>query len=343
MNDFTVFYVAPLKFGTTSFQRYCSLCMINQKSVGIDTSIYNKVFLFLYKLCFRLFKVHLDLVGANKKILNLEFGDSDIIIIDKGLTIKPNTLKILKYRNKNIKIVSYSPDDMMNPDNQSVQYLSCFQYYDIHFTTKSYNVDELKSIGAKTVLFVNNAYSEIFHSKFNFPDSSYSFDISFIGSYEEQRFKSLKRIVEMYPLNKIFIAGNWKPEHYDYFKQSGIEFHKGELTYPLYNQIIAKTKVNLCFLRKVNRDLQTTRSIEIPAMGGFMLAEYSEEHNLLFTKEIEASYFKNDEELLKKIDFFLKNDGARERIRSAGYAKCHEGDYTNRKLMTYIINQAKIN
>lgn len=343
MNDFTIFYVAPLKFGTTSFQRYCSLCMINQKSVGIDTAIYSKASLFLYKLCLRLFNVHLDLVGTNKKIINLDFGDGDVIIIDKGLTIKPKTLKILKHRNKSIKIVSYSPDDMMNPDNQSVQYLSCFQYYDIHFTTKSYNVDELKSIGAKKVLFVNNSFSEIFHSRFNFHNTLYNYDISFIGSYEEQRFESLKKIFRKYSNNKIFIAGNWKKANYDFFKQSGIEFHKGELSYPLYNQIVAKTKVNLCFLRKINRDLQTTRSLEIPAMGGFMLAEYSEEHNLLFSREMEASYFKNDEELLQKIDYFLKNDDERERVRSAGYTKCQEGDYTNRKLMTYIVNQTKIN
>ena len=37
-----------------------------------------------------------------------------------------------------------------------------------------------------------------------------------------------------------------------------------------YAKVVNATRINLGFLRKANRDRQTTRSIEIPACRGFM-------------------------------------------------------------------------
>lgn len=337
MSNYTILYVGPLKFGSTSYHRYCSLCSVNHRTEGLDTTIYNKALIFFYKLCLRVFKIHLDLIGINKKILNFQFDYNGIIIIDKGLTIKRQTLIKLKSRYKSLKVISYSPDDMMNIHNQSRQYLNCISHYDIHYTTKSYNVKELSSLGAKKVEYVNNAFSEIFHTQINLDGFYYKYDISFIGSYEEERLHSLEKIIEKFVDYKIFIAGNWKSEHYEFFKNSGLDFYKGELVFPTYNQVVSQSKINLCFLRKVNRDLQTTRSIEIPAMGGFMLAEYSSEHESLFESNVEASYFESDDQLIEKIDYYLKNEEIRETIKKRGYKKCLNADYSNRNLMSSMI------
>ena len=63
---------------------------------------------------------------------------------------------------------------------------------------------------------------------------------------------------------------------------------------------IAAMQINLGFLRKVNRDIQTDRSVEIPACGGFMLAEYSTEHSLLFKEGVEAVFYRNQNELAER-------------------------------------------
>ena len=69
-----------------------------------------------------------------------------------------------------LRIVCYSPDDMINPDNQSAQYLAGIPSYDLHVTTKSYNVEELRALGARDVHFVDNAYDPATHRPFELTD-----------------------------------------------------------------------------------------------------------------------------------------------------------------------------
>ena len=80
---------------------------------------------------------------------------------------------------------------------------------------------------------------------------------------------------------------------------------------------VAHSKINLCFLRKGNRDLQTCRSIEIPAMGGFMIHERNAEISDLLQEDREAVYF-SDHEVLEKVTHWLSNDRGRRCIASQG-------------------------
>jgi len=102
---------------------------------------------------------HKDTTGVNYKIIKaLKDIPIDILWIDKGLTIKAETLRWVKRNVQNCIILGYSPDDMFSRHNQSREFLTGLKDYDLFVTTKSYGVEELKSLGAKRVLFVGNSF-----------------------------------------------------------------------------------------------------------------------------------------------------------------------------------------
>jgi spore maturation protein CgeB len=52
-----------------------------------------------------------------------------------------------------------------------------------------------------------------------------------------------------------------------------------------------------------------------------MLSEYSDDLNSMFQEGKEAEYFRNKEEMLEKIKYYLIHDKEREKIAEAGYKR----------------------
>ena len=72
----------------------------------------------------------------------------------------------------------------------------------------------------------------------------------------------------------------------------------------------------------MNRDLQTTRSVEIPACGAFMLAERTEEHLELFEEGKEAEFFGSRDELLQKVRYYLTHAEDANRLPPPAAERC---------------------
>jgi spore maturation protein CgeB len=90
-------------------------------------------------------------------------------------------------------------------------------------------------------------------------------------------------------------------------------------------------------LRVINRDLHTSRSLEIPACGGFLLAERTGEHAELFEDMSEAVFFGDDQELLRLIRHYLSDDEQRNLIRMRGLKRCQDSDYSYDKMVEEIL------
>lgn len=279
--------------------------------------------------------------GLHREILEaLARQPFDGIWIDKVLELMPETLEEARRRWPHLRIVGYSPDDMMNPDNHPREYPRTLPWYDIYFTTKSYNVAELQALGCRRVVFVGNAFHPTIHRPVAVTEEErrrLGGPVGFIGGAERERATSLARLAAAGVPVRV-----WGDEWPAWKRRLGASFEvAGESLFgPDYAKLICAFDVNLCFLRKVNRDLQTTRSIEIPACGAFMLAERTDEHRALFEEGREAEFFSSDEELIDKTRFYLDRPDLRRAIAAAGRERCLRSGYSYLERMRSMLEAA---
>jgi hypothetical protein len=263
----------------------------------------------------------------NARLLELVRAERpDLVWIEKGLTIHPATLRRARKLRPGCRLVSYSADDMMNPRNQSRYWRRSVALYDVHVTTKTHNIDELYAAGARRVVFTPKSYDPHTHRPLALSEAdrvAFGARVGFIGSWEAERARSIRFLGEHGIPVRVWGAG-WDrlgPP------PPAVRIENRGLYGMEYAMGINGTDINLCFLRKSNRDRQTARSIEIPACGAFMLAERTDEHLELFREGEEADFFASDRELLDKIRYYLEHDDERRRIARAGRRRCLRSGY----------------
>ena len=211
---------------------------------------------------------------------------------------------------------------------QSSQFLEHLQLYDVFFTTKSYNVAELKAMGCVRVHLVGNGYDPHLHRPVSLTPverESLGGPVGFIGTREFERLRCLQQLARDGVRVRVW-GGEWRESDRNH---ANLVLERRLLWGDLYAKAIAAFEINLCFLRRLNRDHQTTRSVEIPACGKFMLAERTDEHLELFDEGNEAEFFGSYEELLDKIVFYRSRPDLRDRIGAAARARCERSGYSN--------------
>jgi len=317
-------------------QRGTAMASLGLKIDWFDFGYHKDIRFLVYRAIRKILGIEVDLLGVNRKLKNkLSAANYDILWVDKGLLIKKNTLTTVKQDLHCKYLVHYSPDDMLNPGNQSRHYLEALPEYDLHITTKSYNCRELKELGAKKVVYIQNSFDPMVHRPISLtPDerARLACDVGFVGAFESERAQYIKYIA-LNGIPVIVRGQGWGNS------SENLTIKPGWYADLEYSKIINATKINLCFLRKANRDLQTTRSVEIPACGGFMLAERTEEHRHLFKEGVEAEFFDSQQELFDKIRYYLDNDEARKSIAIAGRNRCVKDGYDNLSRLRTILNE----
>ena len=289
--------------------------------------VYKQQISFVYRL-FNRIRLPLDIDNINRRMMDsIRLFNPDILFIIKGLSIYPWNLSKIRSKYPKIKIVSWSLDDMYGWHNRSFYYNYGLKYYDIVFSTKSYNITELKLMGAKRVEFLYQAYSKVFHNPCPLHNcKKHHRDILFIGYAEKERYSSIQYLAR-HGLEIDIYGSGWDDKRY-LNSHPNIKINRYDLLGDKYAEALSCYKISLCFLRKINRDLHTSRSVEIPACGGFMIAERTKEHKKLFEEDREAVYFDTNEELLEKTKYYLNNEQDRRKIALAGYNRTKQSKYS---------------
>ncbi|MEO5374900.1 MAG: glycosyltransferase [Alphaproteobacteria bacterium] len=284
-----------------------------------------------------------DLAGANvalRQVAEVE-GNWDVVWLDNARTIRRSTLEAVRAASPGCRLVWYCEDDMMNPRHRTRWIEGCLDLFDVWSTTKSYNTrpEELPSLGVRRTLRVDNAYDPDLHRPLPVSDEErarFGADVAFVGTFERPRADSMVRLAEAGIACRVW--GNGWGALKDRHPLLVIEDR------PVYGddyaRAIAASRINLCFLRRFNRDLQTCRSMEIPACGGFMMHERNDEIAALFTEDREAAFFGSDDELVSQCRRWLADDEGRRRVALDGRTRVQTDDHTHRAQVSRILAAA---
>lgn len=335
-----ILFVGPLYAGSTSRQRMECLAKLGHRVACADQlpgRMIERRFTLAWKVRRRLFG-DWDESRLNARLLAWPASPApDLVWVEKGLTVEAATLRALRARWPGARLLNYSPDDQFNPRNQSRQWLAGLPLYDLHVTTKTFNVAELRAAGARDVFYVGKGYSPEVHRPLPVTPGDrerLGADVGFIGWPETARERSMRHLARHGVPVRVW--GPWPRSK----AAPNLRVEGRPLWADDYARAISATRINLGFLRRVNRDRHTTRSIEIPACGGFLLAERTPEHLELFREGVEAEFFAGDGELLEKARWYLAHEPERARIAEAGLRRCRESDYSNDHQLAIVLEHA---
>ena len=246
-----------------------------------------------------------------------------LVFASKALHFDGNILEDIR-RASGAMLVHWHPDDYRNRENSSADFASALTTYDVQITPKTFNVPEFLEDGARRVEFVPYSYDPDVHRPVR-PRTGPPCQAVFVGTFEPER----AGILEHAAREGIDLEV-WGSYWHRLPKRSPLRPHcrYREVRADDMAAAFASARLSLGFLRKANRDLHTARTFEIPASGGVMLAERTEEQRAFFEEGKEALYFDSAAEMVASIRDYAARPDELARIRAAAFDRCRTGRYS---------------
>jgi glycosyltransferase involved in cell wall biosynthesis len=267
-----------------------------------------------------------------------------LIFIYRGTHITPSTLVVLKRALPVCELFGYNNDDPFaagHPPWLWRHFMNCVPIYDLVFAYRKHNLAEYQDSGAKRVKLL----MPWFLPEKDIPLAegeaiANNFDIVFVGHYEsDERIEYLQRLSE-----SNFTFGLFGPDWDRAPECDWLKKHQPVL--PVrgnkYREILISSKVALCFLSSLNRDTYTRRCFEIPAIGVFMLCQYSDDLAQIYEDGVDAVFFHNPDDMIEKIEYYTRHDELREQIAANGRARVVRDKHDIASRMDYVLNQMTI-
>lgn len=196
-------------------------------------------------------------------------------------------------------------------------------HYDFVFTIDLAALEFYKKNGHKHVYQLPLATDpEIFRPKVM--EGQSKSDICIVGYPYPDRVQHVQFLLQNTPYN-IRVVGNWKKPLYYYQNNPKLIINEGwvkpSIAADFYNyaKIILNTHRPFNLKHNQNRlgiegKSINNRTFDVAACGAFQLIEFKEDLPNHFVEDVEIAAFKSNEELLKKIEYYLQNDIEREKM-----------------------------
>lgn len=266
----------------------------------------------------------------------------DLCYVDGGEWVTPKVISLLRSHAK--KVINYNIDDPIGARDGArfKAYRQSLPYYDLNVVVRQENVAEAEKLKVKKIMRVYRSADEISHAPRKLTEMDHQIwdsEVLFLGTWFPERGPFLLELIQRgVPLS--IRGSNWHkaPE----WTQLKACWKGGAIAGDDYAKAIQCAKVNLGLLSKENRDLHTTRSLEIPALGGLFCAERTSEHIAMYQEGKEALFWKSAQECAEVCRFALSDENRRQTIAAAGHRRVKKNGHYNETILTMILNASEL-
>jgi spore maturation protein CgeB len=230
--------------------------------------------------------------------------------------------ELLRLRAAGVTTGVFSSDDPWNARQRVEWYLAALREDDVVFTPRGHTVPEFQAIGCVRVENMPFGYDERFTVA---PVAAVPGpEVLFVGGADQDRAAFMTAFAgEEVPAS---VVGSY----WGRYPIAGVT----DLGHRSPEEVAALTlaaKVNLCLVRRANRDGHVMRTYEMAATGATMVVEDTADHRALFGTEGEAVvYFRTPEEAAAKSRALLADEPLRLQLRAEAQRRVVTGANTYR-------------
>lgn len=292
----------------------------------------------LAQWCFRTGSAGVAGIIAHRVQRAVASDSFDVVWVDGGEFVSPELVRAL--RRAAGRIVNYNHDDPFGPRDgmRFRQYRRAVKDYDLLVVVRDCNVAEAKDTGAKRVLHLFRSADEVAHAprQLNENDrAKWGNDVVFVGTWMPERGAFMQALVTRgVPLA---IYGNGWQRAPEWLSIRSAWRGRAVDAEEDYVRAVQCAKICLGLVSKGNRDLHTTRSLEIPSIGSLLLAERTTEHQELYRDGEEAVFWSDATECAEHCLRLLRNEARIRAIAAAGRARAIANGHFNEKVAAQVL------
>ncbi|HWB31361.1 MAG TPA: glycosyltransferase [Vicinamibacterales bacterium] len=223
-----------------------------------------------------------------------------------------------------IRRLNFSTDDPWNPAHAAPWFLRALPMYDVVFSPRRANLDDLRRAGVARVAYLPFGYNPRAHRPeppaTDAERARFAADVMLAGGADADRVRVVAPLIDA-GFSVALYGGYWT-------RFAATRRHaRGMLDEAGLRRATATAKVCLGLVRRANRDGHAMRTFEVPAMNGCLLAERTPDHTELFGADgLAVRYFERPDEAVEQVAALLADAGMRDRL----VARAHEIVVTGR-------------
>lgn len=338
-----IFFWGPVANGTTSESRRNALRESGHHvETGTNWGILKKAGKIAYHSALRI-GVGPLVEAENARLLETAKGEYDLIWIEKGIFLKPTTLRILRKQTKTL--VHFTPDPAFNFHTYTNNFKDGISIYDVVGTTKPNEINRYKELGAKKVVLLGKSYNPLIHKEYPSHElEGYRSDVTFAGTWTPGKDGVLDYLINAFPDKQIRIwGGEWRRKCKN---QAILDRHFGPSDGVFgenYGRALAGARISLGLLSTdvFPDEVITDRIIEIPACGSLLIAPATKEISEIFEDGVNALLYRDTSEMIEKIRWALDHEEERALISKAGQRKIIEGPFRDSDIVASFLGQVR--